>query len=243
MNGMSLLEFTFELMTIIYHFPKKNGVWGFNWVFCLSGKHQGNTLTCLLSCCHIGRAILPYGERVELKTYYIMLEICILPSLMFFTGCRATHWLWDCRWMVWLWMLSWTMCLWMLPKKHLDKCRCPPFVCWFWSGPSMQAAAAPSTQLDDLSQNTPWLKEIKAGCFWLANCFDNKFKQLVSGNISENMDHWEKTITTIKPAEAAQTCCCDAEFYIFSELLSTNFPFFPSSPGCAASIQRHDSKP
>lgn len=45
----------------------------------------------------------------------------------------------------------------------------------------MQAAAVPSTQLDDLSQNTPWLRKIKAACSWLTNYFDNKFKQLVRG--------------------------------------------------------------
>lgn len=72
----------------------------------------------------------------------------------------------------------------------------------------MQAAAAPSTQLDDLSQNTPWLRKIKAGCYWLANCFDNKFKQLLSGNILEDMDLWEKTIKPIELERVAQSCCC-----------------------------------
>lgn len=36
MNGMSLLEFTFELMTSIYHF-KKYRVLGPGWVLFLSG--------------------------------------------------------------------------------------------------------------------------------------------------------------------------------------------------------------
>lgn len=71
----------------------------------------------------------------------------------------------------------------------------------------MQAAAAPSTQLDDLSQNSPWLRKIKAGCYWLANCFDNKFKQLLSGNILEDMDLWEKTIKPIELERVAQSCC------------------------------------
>lgn len=92
--------------------------------------------------------------------------------------------------------------------KHLDICTFPPFVCWFsLDVPSMQAAAAPSTQLDDLSQNTPWLRKIKAGCYWLANCFDNKFKQLLSGNILEDMDLWEKTIKPIELERVAQSCC------------------------------------
>lgn len=106
--------------------------------------------------------------------------------------------------------------------KHLDICRLPSFVCWFlFSVPSMQAAAAPSTQLDDLSQNTAWLRKIKAGCSWLANCFDNKFKQLVSGNILEDMDLWEKTIMTIRLEGAIQSCCFDAVLQIVPSTLLT----------------------